>query len=140
MIFKNKSLNNIAFVFLITFIFSIGKLDAYPDMNGDDAQETSSESSKKSEDKKTDPKNLKECKMQAKSKKDTKECEKKFMKTIEEFINEEGLTSIDGFMKIFTNEDNSEYFLKLDSEDLNSQFLYFSYIMNAPQGLSLIHI
>ena len=137
MVFKKISLNNIAFIFIITFIFSINKVDAYPDMTKKDDQETSTESSKKSEDEKTDPKNLKECKMQAKSKKDSKECEKKFLKSIEEFIVEEGLTSIDGYMKIFTNEDTSEYFLKLDAEDLDSQFLYFSYIMNAPQGSPL---
>ncbi len=137
MVFKKISLNNIAFIFIITFIFSINKVDAYPDMTKKDDQETLTESSKKSEDEKKDPKNLKECKMQAKSKKDSKECEKKFLKSIEEFIEEEGLTSIDGYMKIFTNEDTSEYFLKLDAEDLDSQFLYFSYIMNAPQGSPL---
>ena len=50
------------------------------------ADETASESTDNSKEEKADPKNLKECKMQAKSKKDAKDCEKKFMKTIDEFI------------------------------------------------------
>ena len=66
--------------------------------------------------------------MQAKSKKDSKNCEKDFMKTIEEFIDEEELVLVDGFLKIYTNEDGSVYFLKLDEGDLNSEFLYFSYL------------
>ena len=134
----NKFLNNYcAFVFGVILALSVSNVDAYPDMKEKDTQEASPELDENSKDEKTDPKNLKECKMQAKSKKDAKDCEKKFMKTIDEFIEEEELSSIDGYMKIFTNEDNSEYFLRLDAEDLNSQFLYFSYIMNAPQGSPL---
>ena len=53
--------------------------------------------------------------MQAKSKKDAK-IVKKFMKTIDEFIEEEELTSIEGYLKIFTNDDNSEYYLQLDAK------------------------
>jgi hypothetical protein len=75
--------------------------------------------------------------MQAESMKDAKNCEKDFMQTIEEFVDEEELVLVDGFLKIYTNEDGSAYFLKLDEEDLNSEFLYFSYIMNAPQGSPL---
>jgi hypothetical protein len=71
----------------------------------------------------------------SKKQKDSKNCEEEFMKTIEEFIDEEELVLVDGFLKIYTNEDGSAYFLKLDEEDLNSEFLYFSYIMNAPQGV-----
>jgi hypothetical protein len=134
----NKFLNgNCVFVFGVILALSVSNVDAYPDMKEKDTQDVSPELDENSKDEKTDPKDLKECKMQAKSKKDAKDCEKKFMKTIDEFIEEEELSSIDGYMKIFTNEDNSEYFLRLDAEDLNSQFLYFSYIMNAPQGSPL---
>ena len=56
------------------------------------------------------------------------------MKTIQEFIEEEELVAIKGFMDIYGNDDGSTYFLKLDEDDLNKQFLYFSYIMNAPQA------
>jgi len=134
----NKFFNNYcALLFGVILALSVSNVDAYPDMKEKDTQEVTPELDENSKDEKTDPKNLKECKMQAKSKKDAKDCEKKFMKTIDEFIEEEELSSIDGYMKIFTNEDNSEYFLRLDAEDLNSQFLYFSYIMNAPQGSPL---
>tara|TARA_Y100000816_G_scaffold258248_1_gene212957 strand:+ start:1396 stop:3930 length:2535 start_codon:yes stop_codon:yes gene_type:complete len=138
MLFKNKFFNKyLAFIFVITFLFVIDTVHAYPDMKEQGADETASESTDNSKEEKADPKNLKECKMQAKSKKDAKDCEKKFMKTIDEFIEEEELTSIEGYLKIFTNDDNSEYYLQLDAADLNSQFLYFSYIMNAPQGSPL---
>ena len=80
------------------------------------------------------PKNKKECLKQAKSKMDAKRCEEEFMKTIQEFIEEEELVAIKGFMDIYSNDDGSTYFLKLDEDDLNKQFLYFSYIMNAPQA------
>ena len=65
---------------------------------------------------------------------DAKRCEEEFMKTIQEFIEEEELVAIKGFMDIYSNDDGSTYFLKLDEDDLNKQFLYFSYIMNAPQA------
>ena len=80
------------------------------------------------------PKNKEECLKQAKSKMDAKRCEEEFMKTIQEFIEEEELVAINGFMDIYGNDDGSTYFLKLDEDDLNKQFLYFSYIMNAPQA------
>ena len=48
------------------------------------------------------PENLEECMMQAESMKDAKNCEKDFMKTIEEFVEEEELVLVDGFLKIFT--------------------------------------
>ena len=44
---------------------------------------------------------------------------------------------IEGFLKIYTDEDEENYFLKLNNDDLNNPFLYFAYIMNAPQGSSL---
>ena len=121
MLFKNKFFNKyLAFIFVITFLFVIDTVHAYPDMKEQGADETASESTDNSKEEKADPKNLKECKMQAKSKKDAKDCEKKFMKTIDEFIEEEELTSIEGYLKIFTNDDNSEYYLQLDAADLNS--------------------
>ena len=80
---------------------------------------------------------LDKCMMKAKSMKDKKDCQKKHMKTVEEFIDEEGLELIEGYLKVYTDEDNVNYFLKLDDTDLDKQFLYFAYIMNAPQGSTL---
>jgi hypothetical protein len=80
---------------------------------------------------------LDKCMMKAKSMKDKKDCQKEHMKTVEEFIDEEGLELIEGYLKVYTDEDNVNYFLKLNDADLNKQFLYFAYIMNAPQGSTL---
>ena len=80
---------------------------------------------------------LDKCMMKAKSMKDKKDCQKEHMKTVEEFIDEEGLELIEGYLKVYTDEDNVNYFLKLDGADLDKQFLYFAYIMNAPQGSTL---
>ena len=77
---------------------------------------------------------LKKCLMKAKSMKDKKNCQKENMQTVEEFIEDEGLKLIEGYLKIYSDEDAEAYFLKLDGEDLDKQFLYFAYIMNAPQG------
>ena len=77
---------------------------------------------------------LKKCLMKAKSMKDKKNCQKENMQTVEEFIEDEGLKLIEGYLKIYSDEDAEAYFLKLDEEDINKQFLYFAYIMNAPQG------
>ena len=85
----------------------------------------------------TDISDLEKCMMKAKSMKDKKNCKKEHMKTVEQFIDEEGLSLIDGFLKIYTDEDNINYYLKLDNNDLDKQFLYFAYIMNAPQESSL---
>jgi len=77
---------------------------------------------------------LKKCLMKAKSMKDKKNCQKENMQTVEEFIEDEGLELIEGYLKVYADEDKEAYFLKLDQEDINKQFLYFAYIMNAPQG------
>ena len=80
---------------------------------------------------------MKKCMKEAKTSKEKKDCAKQNQKTVEEFIEDEGLKLIEGFLKIYTDEDNENYFLKLDNDDLNNQFLYFAYIMNAPQGGAL---
>ena len=136
--FNKKSLH-IFSLFILTFVFCFGSnsLNSYSQIEKKENDDISDELSAAESEEKLPPENLEECLEQAKSKKDAKNCEKDFMKTIDEFIEEEELSAIDGFMKIYTNDDGSNYFLKLDEEDLNSQFLYFSYVMNAPQGSTL---
>ena len=125
--------------FILSFILILGSnnLNSYPGMESKESKDISDESITEDSNEDLPPENLEECMMEAESKKDAKDCEKEFMKTIEEFIEEEELKSIDGFLKIYSNDDGSSYFLKLDEEDLNKQFLYFSYVMNAPQGSTL---
>ena len=126
-------------LFILSFILilSSNNLNSYPGMESKESKDISDESISEDSNEDLPPENLEECMMKAESKKDAKDCEKEFMKTIEEFIEEEELKSIDGFLKIYSNDDGSSYFLKLDEEDLNKQFLYFSYVMNAPQGSTL---
>ena len=126
-------------LFILSFILILGSnnLNSYPGMESKESKDISDESIAEDSNEDLPPENLEECMMEAESKKDAKDCEKEFMKTIEEFIEKEELKSIDGFLKIYSNEDGSSYFLKLDEEDLNKQFLYFSYVMNAPQGSTL---
>ena len=136
--FNKKSLH-IFSLFILTFVFCFGSnnLNSYSQIEKKENDDISDELTAKESEEKLPPENLEECMKQAESMKDSKNCEKDFMKTIDEFIEDEELSAIDGFMKIYTNDDGSNYFLKLDEEDLNSQFLYFSYVMNAPQGSTL---
>ena len=126
-------------LFILSFILILdsNNLNSYPGMESKESKDISDESITDDSNEDLPPENLEECMTKAESKKDAKDCEKEFMKTIEEFIEEEELKSIDGFLKIYSNDDGSSYFLKLDEEDLNKQFLYFSYVMNAPQGSTL---
>jgi len=136
--FNKKSLH-IFSLFILTFVFCFGSnnLNSYSQIEKKENDDISDELTAEESEEELPPENLEECMKQAESMKDSKNCEKDFMKTIDEFIEEEELSAIDGFMKIYTNDDGSNYFLKLDEEDLNSQFLYFSYVMNAPQGSTL---
>ena len=121
----------------VSFIFTFVSIDLHSNVKLEEDEIVSENSDDEVTDEDAVPENLEECMMQAESMKDAKNCEKDFMQTIEEFVDEEELVLVDGFLKIYTNEDGSAYFLKLDEEDLNSEFLYFSYIMNAPQGSPL---
>ena len=80
---------------------------------------------------------LEKCMMNAESNKDKKQCIEDDMSSVEEFIEDEGLEVIEGYLKIYTDEDKTNYFLKLNNSDLDQRFLYFSYVMNAPQGSNL---
>ena len=119
------------FVLTLMFVFAVQPVNIF-------AQEEIEEIS--TEDKTVDDKeqesgpSLKKCLMKAKSMKDKKNCQKENMQTVEEFIEDEGLKLIEGYLKIYSDEDAETYFLKLDEEDIDKQFLYFAYIMNAPQG------
>ena len=127
--------NNMKYFALIAigyvFIVFTANLSAEEDINPDnnkDSQETKSSEDDSAMDK---------CMKDAKTKKDKKKCAKDNEKTIEEFVEDEGLEIIEGYLEIYTDEDKENYFLKLNQEDLNKKFLYFSYIMNAPQGSTL---
>ena len=55
-------------------------------------------------------------------------------KTIESFIEENELEEIDGFMHIWVDKEKDDHFLQLNTADLNKEFIYFTYILDAPQA------
>ena len=70
MLFKNKFFNKyLAFIFVITFLFVIDTVHAYPDMKEQGADETASESTDNSKEEKADPKILKSARCKLKVKK-----------------------------------------------------------------------
>ena len=122
----------------ILMIVFITDINAYPGMKPgtkpDLVEEDEIQVDEETIDEKESPMDLKKCLMKAKTSKAKKDCEKKYMKTIEEFVEEEGLTPIEGFLKIYEDASKSNYYLLLNEADFNQQLLYFSYVMNAPQG------
>jgi hypothetical protein len=127
--------NNIKYFALIVigylFIVFTANLSAQEDINPNNDKESLETKSIE------DDSAIDKCMKDAKTKKDKKKCAKDNEQTIEEFIEDEGLEIIEGYLEIYTDEDKENYFLKLNQEDLNKKFLYFSYIMNAPQGSTL---
>ena len=78
---------------------------------------------------------------------------KKEYKTIDEFIEDGEFVSMEGFMNILHETEKDKYYLVLDEDQLNKEFIYFTYVLNGPSDagpsggdmgeafiLSLIHI
>ena len=129
---KTKNINY-ALMSLIGFLFI-----AFPlNINAEDEIKSESVESSEKVDAKEDVSDLKKCMKQAKTNKEKKKCEKDNMPTVEDFITDEGLKVIEGYLEIYADEDQENYFLKVNNNDLNQQFLYFAYVMNAPQGSTL---
>ena len=125
---------------IVVFGYALIAFSANISSQDEDISETNeAEVTEESEMNETDNgSSLKKCLMKAKSMKDKKKCQKEDMQSVEEFIDDEELELIEGYLKVYTDEDKSTYFLKLDEADLDKRFLYFAYIMNAPQGSTLM--
>ncbi|MDA8890529.1 hypothetical protein N9I34_02595, partial [Gammaproteobacteria bacterium] len=125
---------------IVVFGYALIAFSANISSQDEDISETNeAEVTEESEVNETDNgSSLKKCLMKAKSMKDKKKCQKEDMQSVEEFIDDEELELIEGYLKVYTDEDKSTYFLKLDEADLDKRFLYFAYIMNAPQGSTLM--
>ena len=119
------------FVLTLMFVFAVQPVNIFAQ---EEIEEISTEDKTDDDKEQESGPSLKKCLMKAKSMKDKKNCQKENMQTVEEFIEDEGLKLIEGYLKIYSDEDAETYFLKLDEEDIDKQFLYFAYIMNAPQG------
>ena len=59
---------------------------------------------------------------------------KKEYETIEEFLEDGEYENIDGFLNIYKETEKNKYFMVLSKDDLNKEFLYFAYVLNAPPG------
>ena len=54
--------------------------------------------------------------------------------TIESYIEENELDSIPGFLNLLINKDNDDHFLVINKDNLNREFIYFTYFLDAPQA------
>ena len=75
-----------------------------------------------------------EVKEESADKKEKSKDKKKKPETVAEFIEEEELKQIDGFLTLLHNEDKDKYYLVLESSELNKEFIYFPYLLNGPQA------
>jgi hypothetical protein len=114
------------------FIVLTANLSAQENIDSDKNNESQETQSTK------DDSAMDKCMEDAETKKDKKNCSKENQQTVEEFIEDEGLEKIQGYLEIYADEDRENFFLKINKEDLNEKFLYFAYVMNAPQGSSLM--
>ena len=57
--------------------------------------------------------------------------------TIQEFLDDGDYETIEGFLKLYKNTEDDEYFLELSEDGLNKEFIYFAYSMNAPQAAGI---
>jgi len=109
---KSKLLN----IFLFTIIF-IGLNVFSIDVSANDEKVNSSEE-------KTDDSTSKKPKGMPGKKKE--------YNTVDEFIEDGKFTSMDGFMNILHETEKDKYYLVLNTDQLNEEFIYFTYILNGP--------
>ena len=70
----------------------------------------------------------------AEAKKDKKNGKKEY-ETIEEFIEDGEYEKLEGFMNILHETEKDKYYLILEKNKLNKEFIYFTYILNGPQAV-----
>ena len=61
--------------------------------------------------------------------------DKKEFESIEEFIEDGEYKKIEGFMNILHETEKDKYYLIIEKEKLNKEFIYFTYILNDPQAV-----
>jgi len=60
--------------------------------------------------------------------------EKEEQETIESFIKKNELIEREGFLHLWIDAEKDDYYLLLNSSDLNKEFIYFTYVLDAPQA------
>ena len=54
--------------------------------------------------------------------------------TIESYVEDNELDAKPGFLNLLVNKENDDHFLILDTKNLNKEFIYFTYFLDAPQA------
>ena len=103
-------INNIYKYFYVT-LFGFA-LTAFADniQAQEDANPKTEEVSKET-DAKEEVSDLKECLKNAETNKDKKKCKKDDMSTVQEYLEDEGLEIIEGYLKVYADEDKENYYL-----------------------------
>jgi hypothetical protein len=70
----------------------------------------------------------------AEAKKDKKNGKKEY-ETIEEFIEDGEYEKLEGFKNILHETEKDKYYLIIEKNKLNKEFIYFTYILNGPQAV-----
>ena len=70
----------------------------------------------------------------AEAKKDKKNGKKEY-ETIEEFMEDGEYVKLEGFMNILHETEKDKYYLIIEKNKLNKEFIYFTYILNGPQAV-----
>ena len=70
----------------------------------------------------------------AEVKKDKKNGKKEY-ETIEEFMEDGEYEKLEGFMNILHETEKDKYYLIIEKNKLNKEFIYFTYILNGPQAV-----
>ena len=70
----------------------------------------------------------------AEAKKDKKNGKKEY-ETIEEFMEDGEYEKLKGFMNILHETEKDKYYLIIEKNKLNKEFIYFTYILNGPQAV-----
>ncbi|MDA9578156.1 zinc-dependent metalloprotease [Gammaproteobacteria bacterium] len=61
--------------------------------------------------------------------------DKKDYASIEEFIEDGEFKELNGFMNILHETEEDKYYLIIDEDKINKEFIYFAYILNGPQDV-----
>ena len=70
----------------------------------------------------------------AEAKKDKKNGKKEY-ESIEEFMEDGEYEKLEGFMNILHETEKDKYYLIIEKNKLNKEFIYFTYILNGPQAV-----
>ena len=78
---------------------------------------------------------VKETPDQSSEEKKDKKNEKKDYKSIEDFIEDGEYKKLEGFLNILHETEKDKYYLIIEKDKLNKEFIYFTYVLNGPQAV-----